>query len=179
MKLARARGREKSRENIFSPLHSRSNDIILNPIFHQSSEEGKQKMFKRMTLTAVALLAVTGYGADGITIDNAAGSQTGTNQKVIAARTAEREKDKKLAELNSKRTALIRKLHEKRQNLLKNNPKLRRMHQQLLKQARELALELNANREMSSINDELSEVERQLKNELESQPAKQPVSNRK
>ena len=50
------------------------------------------------------------------------------------------------------------------------------MHQQLLKQVRELALELNANREMRTLNDELSEVERQLKNELGSQPAKQSVS---
>ena len=99
--------------------------------------------------------------------------------KVIDSKTAEREKARKLAELNSKRTELIRRIHEKRQNLLKNNPKLRRMHQQLLKQVRELALELNANREMRTLNDELSEVERQLKNELGSQPAKQPVSNKK
>jgi hypothetical protein len=132
-----------------------------------------------MILTAAVLLAVTGYGADGITTDNVAGAQIGTKQKTVDPKTAEREKARKLAELNSKRTELFRKLHEQRQNLLKNNPKLRRMHQQLLKQARELALELNANREMRKLNDELSEVERQLRNELESQPAKQPVSNRK
>ena len=136
-------------------------------------------MFKRMILTAAALLAFTGYGADGITTSNAAGTQTGTKQKVIDPKVAEREKAQKIAELNSKRTDLIRRIHEKRQGLLKNNPKLRRMHQQLLKQVRELALELNANREMRTLNDELSEVERQLKNELGSQPAKQTVSNRK
>ena len=50
------------------------------------------------------------------------------------------------------------------------------MHQQILKQVRELALELNANREMRTLNDELSEVERQLKSELGSQSVKQPVS---
>ena len=136
-------------------------------------------MFKRMILTAAALLAVTCNGADGITTGNAAGTQIETKQKVTDPKAAEREKAGKIAELNSKRINLIRQIHEKRQGLLKNNPKLRRMHQQLLKQVRELALELNANREMRTLNDELSEVERQLKNELESQPAKQPVSNRK
>ena len=133
-------------------------------------------MFKRMILTAAALLAVTGYGADGITTGNAAGKQIETKQKVTSPKAAEREKAGKIAELNSKRTDLIRRIHEKRQGLLKSNPKLRRMHQQLLKQVRELALELNANREMRTLNDELGEVERQLKNELESQPAKQSVS---
>ncbi len=133
-------------------------------------------MFKRMILTAAALLALTGYGADGITTRNAAGTQTETKQKVTNPQAAERARAEKIAELNSKRTGLIRRIHEKRQELLKNNPKLRRMHQQLLKQVRELALELNANREMRTLNDELSEVERQLKNELGSQPAKQPVS---
>ena len=133
-------------------------------------------MFKRMILTAAALLAVTGYGADGITTGNAAGTQTETKQKAANPKAAEREKARKIAELNSKRTDLIRRIHEKRQGLLKSNPKLRRMHQQLLKQVRELALELNANREMRTLNDELSEVERQLKNELGSQTAKQSVS---
>lgn len=136
-------------------------------------------MFKRMILTAAALLAVSGYGADGITTGNVAGAQTGTKQKVIDPQAAEREKAGKIAELNSKRTELIRRIHEKRQGLLKNNPKLRRMHQQLLKQVRELALELNANREMRTLNDELGEVERQLKNELGSLPAKPTVPNRK
>ena len=131
-------------------------------------------MFKRMILTAAALLAVSGYGADGITTSSAAGTET--KQKVTGPKAAEREKARKIEELNSKRTDLIRRIHEKRQGLLKNNPKLRRMHQQLLKQVRELALELNANREMRTLNDELGEVERQLKNELESQPAKQSVS---
>ncbi len=135
-------------------------------------------MFKRMILTAAVLLAANGYGVDGITTGKVAGTQAG-KQKVIDPKAAEREKARKIAELNSKRTDLIRRIHEKRQGLLKNNPKLRRMHQQLLKQVRELALELNANREMRTLNDELSEVERQLKNELGSQPAKQPVSNKK
>ena len=140
------------------------------------TDEGKQEMFKRMILTATALLAVTGYGADGSATGNAAGTQIETKQKVTDPQAAEREKAGKIAELNSKRTDLIRRIHEKRQGLLKHNPKLRRMHQQLLKQVRELALELNANREMRTLNDELSDVERQLKNELGSKPAKQPVS---
>ena len=135
-------------------------------------------MFKRMISTAAALLAVTCCGADGITTDNVAGAQTGT-QKTIDRKAAEREKAEKLNQLNSKRTVLIRKIHEKRQFLLKSNPKLRRLHQQLLKQARELALELNANREMRTLNDELTEVERQLKNELAASPAKPAVPEQK
>ena len=136
-------------------------------------------MFKRMLFTAAAFLAAAGFGADGITIDNVSGARTETKQKAVSQKAAEQEKARKISELNSKRTELIRRIHEKRQGLLKNNPKLRRMHQQLLKQVRELALELNANREMRTLNDELSEVERQLKNELGSQPAKPSVPNRK
>jgi len=136
-------------------------------------------MFKRMILTAAALLAVSCYGADGIAADNVAGAQTGTTPKTIDRKAAERQKAEKLAQLNGKRTELIRKIHERRQFLLKSNPKLRRLHQQLLKQTRELALELNANREMRTLNDELTEVERQLKNELAASPAKPAVPEQK
>lgn len=136
-------------------------------------------MFKRILLIATALLAVKSYGADGITIDNLSGVKTETKQEEISRKTTEQEKAEKLAELNSKRLELLRKIHQKRQELLKNNPKLRRMYQQLLKQTRELALELDANREMRKLNDSLSEVERRLKNELESEQDKKTGSETK
>lgn len=136
-------------------------------------------MFKRMIVIAAAILAAAGYGADGITINNARGARTETKPAAVSAKNAEQERAAKIAELSSKRTDLIRKIHLKRQDLLKNNPKLRRMYQQLLKQTRELALELDANREMRQLNDGLADVERRLKNELESQPDKQPASKPK
>ena len=134
-------------------------------------------MFKRMIFTAAAFLAAAVYGADGITINNVSGARTETKPKVFSQRAAERERALKLAELNKERTDLLRKIHLKRQELLKNNPKLRRMHQQLLKQTRELALELDANREMRQLNDSLDEVERRLKNEQETGPDQKSASN--
>ena len=136
-------------------------------------------MFKRMLFTAAAFLAAAGFGADGITIDNVSGARTETKQKTISQKAAEREKAARIAELNSKKTELTRKIYQKRQELLKNNPKLRRMYQQLLKQTRELALELDANREMRQLNDSLSDVERRLKNELETKPEKKSASEPK
>ena len=136
-------------------------------------------MFKRMIFTAAAFLAAAGYAADGITINSAGGAQTETKPKVISGKTAEQERTEKIAELNRKRTELLRAIHLKRKELLKNNPKLRRMYQQLLKQTRELALELDANREMRQLNDSLSDVERRLKQELETKPAKQSASESK
>ena len=136
-------------------------------------------MFKRMLFTAAAFLAAAGFGADGITIDNVSGARTETKQKAVSQKAAEQEKAARIAELNSKRTELTRRIHLKRQELLKNNPKLRRMYQQLLKQTRELALELDANREMRQLNDSLSDVERRLKQELETKPAKQSASESK
>ena len=134
-------------------------------------------MFKRMIFTAAAFLAAAVYGADGITINNVSGARTETKPKVFSQRAVERERALKLAELNKERTDLLRKIHLKRQELLKNNPKLRRMHQQLLKQTRELALELDANREMRQLNDSLDEVERRLKNEQETRPDQKSASN--
>ncbi len=136
-------------------------------------------MFKRIIFTAAVFLAAAGYGVDGITIKNAGKAPTETSPKVTSGKTAEQEKAEKIAELNSKRTELIGKIHRKRQELLKNNPKLRRMYQQQLKQTLELALELDANREMRQLNDGLADVERRLKNELESKPDKQPVAKQK
>ena len=130
-----------------------------------------------MIFTAAAFLAAAVYGADGITINNVSGARTETKPKVFSQRAVERERALKLAELNKERTDLLRKIHLKRQELLKNNPKLRRMHQQLLKQTRELALELDANREMRQLNDSLDEVERRLKNEQETRPDQKSASN--
>ena len=132
-----------------------------------------------MIFAAAAFLTAAGYGVDGITIDNVSGVQTGKKPKAMSQETTEQEKAAKIAELNSKKTELIRKIHQKRQELLKNNPKLRRMYQQLLKQTRELALELNANREMRQLNDSLGDVEHQLKKEREAKPEKRSAPEQK
>ena len=129
-------------------------------------------MFKRMIFTAAALLTAAGYGADGITIDNLSGARKENQPAAVSQKTAEEEKAEKVAELTRQRKELIRKIQQKRKELLKNNPKLRRMYQQLLKQTRELALELDANREMRQLNDDLGDIDRRLKNELESKPDK-------
>ena len=69
----------------------------------------------------------------------------------------------KLAELQAEKAELVRKIALKRTELLKNDPKLHRMHIQLLKQIRALALEMDSNREMRELNDALSEVEKKMK----------------
>lgn len=121
-------------------------------------------MFKRIILITAALLVLKTYGADEIRTDNVSGVPTGERQ-IKNPKAADQEITKKIAELSGMKTDLIRKIHEKRKELLKSNPKLRRMHVQLLKQTRELALELDSNREMRKLNDSLIEVERQLEQE--------------
>lgn len=136
-------------------------------------------MFKRMILTAAALLALRTTGADGITTNNVSGAPKGADQQAAVSKNAEQEKAKRITELNRTRTDLILKIHKKRQELLKNNPKLKRLYQQLLKQTRELALELNANNEMRKLNDSLNDVERQLKKELTPEPKNDPAAKPK
>ena len=124
-------------------------------------------MFRKTILLAAAVLVLEAGGAEGRIAETGNRSDPKlTAEQVKARQAAEQEKAKKLAELSIKRTELIRKIHEVRKELLKNNPKLRRMHQQLMKQTRELALELEANREMRKLNDNLTEVERQLEREM-------------
>jgi len=68
-----------------------------------------------------------------------------------------------VAGLQTEKAELIRKIVQKRAELLKNDPKLHRMYIQLLKQTRALALELDSNREMRELNDALSEVEKKIR----------------
>ena len=133
-------------------------------------------MFKRMiSITAVMVL----LNSTGAAEQKAATPDRKDERQTVVKTPAEQVKTERIAELNRRKMELIRQIHATRKDLLKNNPKLRRMHQQLLKQARELALELNANREMSKLNDSLSEVESMLKKEQAPAPEKKPDPKQK
>ena len=122
-------------------------------------------MIKRMILITAAFLAVKTCGAEALSVNKESNAVPGTNQKSVEPKTAEQEKAERIAALDRQRAELVLKIHRKRQELLKNNPKLRKMHQLLLKQTRELALELDSNLQMRKLNDSLRDVERQLEKE--------------
>lgn len=120
-------------------------------------------MLKKILLITCAAVSLHALQAAEVRTDNLTASRTGNAEaKGKDLKAAEREKAKRIEELTEKRQALLLKIHQKRKDLLKNNPKLRRMYLQLLKDTRELALELDANREMRELNDQLQEVEREL-----------------
>ena len=122
-------------------------------------------MINRMILITAAFLAVKTCGAEALSANKESNAVPGTNQKSLEPKTSEQIKAERIAALDQQRTELMMKIHRKRQELLKNNPKLRKMHQLLLKQTRELALELDSNIQMRKLNDSLRDVERQLEKE--------------
>lgn len=122
-------------------------------------------MVKRIILITAAFLAVKICGAESLSVSKESDAVSRTNQKSAEQKTAEQEKAERIAALDQQRTELVLKIHKKRQELLKSNPKLRKMHQQLLKQTRELALELDSNIQMRRLNNSLRDVERQLEKE--------------
>ena len=136
-------------------------------------------MIKRMILITAAFLAVKTCGAEVLSGNKESDSVPGTDQKTVEQKTVEQEKAERIAALNRKRAGLLLKIYKKRQELLRNNPKLRRMYQQLLKQTRDLALELDSNFQMRSLNDSLHDVERQLKKEQEPAKGNEPGSQKK
>ena len=70
-----------------------------------------------------------------------------------------------IRDLKQQRKELLAKIQKRRSQLLKNNPKLMNMYLRLLKQARELALELDADREIQELNEAYFKVVKQLKKE--------------
>ncbi len=71
--------------------------------------------------------------------------------------------DKAQAEkLLAEREMLVQKIHAMRLELIKKDPKLRRMYEQLIQQARDLAMELESKREMRNITDSLGELDSKL-----------------
>lgn len=66
------------------------------------------------------------------------------------------------AELEARKKVLEENIRKKRQELLRTDPKLRRMHEQLLKQIRAIAIELDSKKEMRSLNDAAKEIDVKL-----------------
>ena len=118
-------------------------------------------MIKRMMLLSAALLMLNTAGADS----SAAPSDSESGDKNIEMQAAVKEKTDRIQTLTDQRRELLEKKKQKRTGLLKNNPKMRRMYLQILKQARQLALELDADREISQMNDQLHDIERNLEKE--------------
>ena len=123
-----------------------------------------------MKIATLILIAVSSMLLAGA--ETAATNQNQKNNETVEAGTKPHvrkknlsEEEIKIQELLYQRNELIRKIHQKRVDLLKNNPKLRRMYLQLLKQTRELAMELDSNREMRMMNDALNEINRKLEQE--------------
>lgn len=72
------------------------------------------------------------------------------------------EKAEKIQDLKNQRKELLVKIQKRRAELLKNNPKLMKMYLKLLKQARELALELDADRQIQELNEAYLKVVKKL-----------------
>ncbi len=71
--------------------------------------------------------------------------------------------DKAQAEkLLSEREMLVLKIHALRLELIKKDPRLRRMYEQLIQQARDLAMELESKKEMRNITESLGEIDSKL-----------------
>ena len=113
-------------------------------------------------LLSAALLMLNTAGADS----SAAPSDPESGDKNIDIPVAVKKKNDRIQTLTDQQRDLLEKKKQKRKGLLKNNPKIRRMYLQLLKQAQQLALELDADREISQMNDQLQEIERNLEKEL-------------
>ena len=118
-------------------------------------------MIKRMMLLSAVWIIFNAAGADSPLPPS--DSESGNNDVDIQA--VVQEKSTRIRTLTDQHRELIEKQKQKRKELLKTNPKIRRMYLQILKEARQLALELDANREISQINDRLHEIEKDLEKE--------------
>ena len=118
-------------------------------------------MIKRMMLLSAAWIAFNAVGADSATSP----SDLGSGDKNVDIRAVVKEKDARIQTLTVQHRELLEKQKRKRKELLKTNPKIRRMYLQILKQVRQLAMELDANREISQINDRIQDTEKELQKE--------------
>ena len=135
-------------------------------------------MIKRMMLLSAALLMLNTAGADA----SDALSDPESGDKNIDIQVAVKDKSDRIQTLTDQRKALLERKKQKRKGLLKNNPKIRRMYLQILKQTQQLALELDADREISQMNDQLRDIERNLdkeRNELNKLTEKQKLNKLK
>ena len=151
---------QKYLKTCFFPLQSALNDIILTVNYFLHSERDLE-MIKRMMLLSAVWIAFHAVGADSADSP----SNSGSGDKNVDIRTVAKEKDARIRTLTEQHRGLLEKQKQKRKELLKNNPKIRRMYLQILKQVRQLAMELDANREISQINDRIHETEKELRKE--------------
>lgn len=84
------------------------------------------------------------------------------DSEVIKMQVTEPRTKENVQVLEKQHQALMQKIQLRRVELLKNNPKLRKMYLQILQQARELALELDSDRKMQELNTEAAELEKKL-----------------
>ena len=119
------------------------------------------KIIKRILIAASVLWLAGAAAAENHSGNTGGTIRTGTEPQ--ARKKISPEEEARVRELQDQRNELLQKIHRKRVELLKNDPKLHRMYIQLLKQTRALALELDSNREMRELNDALSEVEKKIK----------------
>lgn len=96
-------------------------------------------------------------------------TEPGTAEKRISP-----EEMQKIQELKNLRLEILKNIRKKRAELLSGNPKLRKMYLQLLQLSRELALELDSNREMKELNDAYYEIEKKLNQKLEKHNIRKP-----
>ncbi len=87
---------------------------------------------------------------------------TSAQEDAVARKKAEKEELAKIQELEEQCAQLRTRIVEKRAQLLKTNPKLTKMYLELVRQARELALELDSNREIQELNEAYLETGKKL-----------------
>ncbi len=92
--------------------------------------------------------------------ETAAGPQPQLNRKELdPALFADREAAETLLK---ERRELILKMHRTRMELIRKDPKLKRIHAQITALYRELALELDSKREMTLLNDDLRSLDAKI-----------------
>ena len=147
-------------KNAVRLLQSGLNEAILHSVF----QERKTTMTgKFIVFTAMSFLLSAAHAAPVQT--GKSSEQRSAQTEAAASKKVSSQDSEKVKTLQEQRRELIIKIQKTRMELLKKDPKLRRMHLQLIKQTRELALELDANREMRALNDALFELEQKLERE--------------
>lgn len=119
-------------------------------------------MTARMILIAASVflssLFLTAESASGTTQKSGRASRLLRNT-ATAADYADSARAQKLLD---ERKALVLKIHKLRMELIRKDPRLRRMYEQLIQQARELAGELESKKEMRNMTESLGEIDSRL-----------------
>lgn len=81
---------------------------------------------------------------------------------------AEYKDSERAARISRERDAVVIKMFETRTNLIKEDPKLQKLHRQIMALHKEMAIEIDSKKDMIILNQELKKLDR----ELESLPKK-------